>query len=323
MLGVIAGGSVVGGLFPRPAAVASEIVRIGLPTSDHYAPIYIAREKGYFTQTNLQIEFKSFVAGGPVVEGLASRSMDIGFLGTPGLIAVGRKFPLTGIMGIAMEGSGIIVKRGGIENFEGLAGKAVGLPARGSIAHLLLLRALTNANVDPSRVRIVEISDPEGLRLGLLRGEVDAAVIWEPWVLQYEQSSELRRLAISQELWPQHQCDLMWVGNAYLKQRPDVVKAVIDAVLRAMLTIEQDPSGTAGILAGILKVPVEIETQSMRRQRFSHVLQQQNISDQYALLAKVGIIKPDDVPSWDRLVDAEMYAYANQRWEALKQGRAG
>jgi NitT/TauT family transport system substrate-binding protein len=317
LLAGIAGTSIAAASVIR--ARASETVRIGFPISDHYAPVYIAKEKGYFPEAGLQVDFKNFVAGGPVVEGLASRSMDIGFLGTPGLIAVGRKFPITSIMGIAQEGSGLIVKRGGIEKVEQLADKAVGLPARGSIAHLLLLRALTNANVDPARVRIVEISDPEGLRLGLLRGEIDAAAIWEPWVSQYEQSSELRRLIISQELWPGHQCDLMWVSNPYLKQRPEVVKTVIDVILKGMRTIEQDPKGAAEMLARTLKVPLEIEPQSMGRQKFSHVLQQQNIADQYALLAKVGILKPDDIPSWDRLVDAEMYAYASQRWEAMKK----
>jgi hypothetical protein len=97
------------------------------------------------------------------------------------------------------------------------------------------------------------------------------------------------------------------------------VKTVIDVILKGMRTIEQDPKGAAEILARTLKVPLEIEPQSMGRQKFSHVLQQQNIADQYALLAKVGILKPDDIPSWDRLVDAEMYAYANQRWEAMKK----
>lgn len=322
-LGAVAGTSVAGRFSSQPAAAANELLRIGLPTSDHYAPIYVAKEKGYFTQAGLQVEFKTFLAGGPVVEGLTSQSMDIGFLGTPGVIAVGRKFPLTSVMGIALEGSGIIVKRGGVDSFEGLAGKSVGLPARGSIAHLLLLRALTSANVDPGRVRVVEMSDPEGLRLGLLRGEVDAAVIWEPWVTQYEQSSELRRLALSHDLWPHHQCDFMWVGSTFLRQRPDVVKAVIDVILRGMLAIQQDFNGAAEILSGTLKVPAAIEPQSMHRQEFTHVLQQQNIADQYALLTKVGILKAEDVPPWERLVDADMYAYASQRWEAIKQGRAG
>jgi NitT/TauT family transport system substrate-binding protein len=319
-LGAAVGTPLASRLFVRPASAAGETVRVGFPLSDHYAPVYVAKEKGFFADAGLQIEFKNFVTGGPVVEGLASQSMDIGFLGTPGVIAVARKFPLTSVMGIALEGSGIVVKRSGIESIHALVGKSVGLPARGSIAHLLLLRALTNANIDPDRIRIVEIGDLEGLRLGLLRGEIDAAAIWEPWVSQYEQSSELRRLALSHDIWPHHQCDFMWVGTAFLKQHPDAVKAVIDAVLKGMLEIQKNFDGSAKVLSTALKMPAEIEPLSMHRQEFTHVLQKENLGDQYALLRQVGIVKADDVPPWERLVDTEMYAYANQRWNSLKRG---
>ena len=61
----------------------------------------------------------------------------------------------------------------------------------------------------------------------------------------------------------------------------------------------------------------------MQRQQYTHKLQQQNISDQYALLTKVGIVKENEVPAWDRLVDPGMYAYANERWDAIQKGRAG
>lgn len=321
-LGGVAGTTVAGHFFSGPAS-AAEPVRVGFPTSDHYAPVFVAKDKGFFDKAGLAVEYKPFTTSVPIIEGLASQSMDIGFLGTPGIISVSRKFPLTGVMGIALEGSGIVVKQGGIQRFEELAGRSVALPARGSIAHLLLLRALTNANVDPTRVRIVEIGDPEGLRLGLLRGEVDAVAVWEPWVSQFEQTPELKRLALSHDIWPDHQCDLMWVNTNFLKQRPDTVKAVIDAVLRGMHAIQQDFAGATNTVSTALKVPATVEQNSMRRQQYTHTLQRQNIGDQYALLTKVGIVKENEVPAWDRLVDPGMYAYANERWDAIQKGRAG
>src|SRR3974390_2509807 len=82
-LAAAAGTPVAGRLLVRSACAAAETVLIGFPLSDHYAPVYVAKEKGFFADAGLQVEFKNFVTGGPVVEGLASQSMDIGFIGTP------------------------------------------------------------------------------------------------------------------------------------------------------------------------------------------------------------------------------------------------
>lgn len=323
LLGGAASVMVAGKYYIGPAAAAGEPVRLGFPNSDHYAPIFVAQEKGYFKQAGLQVDIKPFQTGGPVVEGLVSNSMDIGFLSTPGLISVARNFALTGTMGIALEGSGIVVKKGGIQHFEELAGRKVALPARGSIAHVLLLRALTNAKVDPSSVHLVEMGDPQGLRLGLIRGEVDAVSVWEPWVSFLEQSQELQRLALSHDIWPNHQCDVMWVGNKFLKERPDSVKAVIDAIVLGMDEIHHNFTHSSDSVAAKLKVSPELEQSSMHRQQFTHMLQKQNLNDQYALLAKVGIVKQESIPSWERLVDPHMYAYALQKGEAVGKRKAG
>ena len=299
------------------SAKAAETVRIGYPTSDHYAPVFLARQRQYFERAGLNVEYKAFATGGPVIEGLTSRSLDVGFMGTPGIISVARGFAMTGVMGMALEGSGLLARKDGVEKIQDLAGKRVGMPAKGSIAHLLLLRALTRANVDPGSVRIVEIRDVDGIRVGLQRGEIDAAAIWEPWVYQLEQSQGIKRLALSHDIWPSHQCDLMWVGNTFLKERPDSVKAVIDGVLQGMQYIRQNFASSADTVASALGVAKNIESHSMERQQFTHLLQQENITDQYQLLAKLSIVKESEIPAWGRLVNEPMYEYAKTKWRAV------
>ena len=304
----------------RPARSA-ENVRIGFPTSDHYAPIFVAREKRFFEKAGLNVDYKAFPTGGPVIEGLTSRSLDIGFVGTPGLLSTARGFAITGVMGMALEGSGLLTRTDGVKKVEELAGKRVGMPARGSIAHLLLLRALTNAKVDPNSVRIIEIRDADGIRVGLQRGEIDAAAIWEPWVYQLEQAQGIRKLALSSDIWPQHQCDLMWVNNSFLKERPDVVRAVVDGLLQGMQTVTREFGDSAGTVSKALGIQPSIGAASMQRQKFTHVLQRDNIRDQYRLLASLSIVKEAEIPAWERLVDQGMYEHANKRWDAMTKAR--
>ncbi|MGH8736863.1 MAG: ABC transporter substrate-binding protein [Burkholderiales bacterium] len=300
-------------------ARASETVRIGMPTSDHYSPAFVAKANGFFEKAGLQMEFKTFPTGGPVIEGLTSRSLDIGLLGTPGIISVARNFAMTSTMGIALEGSGLLVRDGGAKKIADLAGARVGLPARGSIAHLLLLRALTRSNIDQSSVKIVEIRDVQAMSIGLQRGEIDAVAIWEPWVYQLEQVKGIRKLALSHDIWPNHQCDFMWVGTAFLKERPDVVKRVMDGLLEGMRSLGRDLPASVNTVSAALHVPANVESHAMRRQQFTHVLQRENIQDQYRLLANLNIVKDKEIPSWDRLVDPAMYEYANKRWAMLEK----
>jgi len=314
---VLATGAAAQTLSWSKSARAAETVRIGYPTSDHYAPVFVARQRKFFESAGLNVEYKAFATGGPVIEGLTSKSLDIGFMGTPGIISVARGFAMTAVMGMALEGSGLLTRQDGVQSIAQLAGKRVGMPAKGSIAHLLLLRALTNANIDPNSVRIIEIRDADGIRVGLQRGEIDAAAIWEPWVYQLEQAQGIKRLALSHDVWPSHQCDLMWVGTSFLKERPEIVKVVIDGVLQGMHYVGQNFPQSSDTVADALGVAKNIESHSMERQTFTHVLQRDNIGDQYQLLAKLNIVKESEIPAWGRLVNEPMYDYAKAKWQSV------
>src|SRR5262249_51132923 len=286
---------------PRRASAQARI-RMGFITSDHYSPCYVARDKRWFEEAGIQPDGKSLVAGAPLVEGLASKNLDMGWMGTPGMIAVARGFAVKSVMGVALEGSGVLAARPEIKRIEDLKGKTVGVPVKGSIAHILIWKALKNAKVELTTVRIVEIPDPQGLKISLQRGEIDAISIWEPWATQLELEKVGHVLGLSRKIWPQHQCDFMWVSSAFLEQHPDQVKKSIDAVLRGMHFIGRDFEGSATLVSQALKVPVEVERVAMQRQVFTPILQRENIRDQYEFMTEVGILKGDPRPPLDRLV---------------------
>lgn len=315
-LGAATAASVLGQ--PHHASAQSR-VRMGLITSDHYSPCYVARDKHWFEEVGIQPETKILVAGGPLVEGLVSKNLDLGWMGPPGLIASARGFPLKSVVGIALEGSGVLAAKPEIRKIEDLRGKIVGTPVKGSIAHILLWKALKNANVELSSVRILEVPDPQGLKISLQRGEIDAVTIWEPWATQLELEKVGRILGLSRDIWPNHQCDYMWVSTAFLEQNPEVVQKAIDAVLRGMHFIARDFEGAATLVSQALKVPVEVERVAMRRQVFTPILQRENIKDQYEFMVEVGMLKREQVPAWDRLVDPGMYSYALKRWDEIRR----
>ncbi|MGH9651548.1 MAG: ABC transporter substrate-binding protein, partial [Terriglobales bacterium] len=140
-----------------------------------------------------------------------------------------------------------------------------------------------------------------------------------PWATQLELEKVGRLIGLSRDIWPNHQCDFMWVTTAFLEQHPELVKKGIDAVLRGMQFIGRDFQGAATLVSQALKVPVEVERVAMQRQVFTPVLQRDNIRDQQEFMVEVGMLKREQLPAWERLVDVAMYDYALKRWDEIRK----
>ena len=86
-----------------------------------------------------------------------------------------------------------------------------------------------------------------------------------------------------------------------------------------MQFIAHDFQGAATLVSQALKVSVEVERVAMQRQVFTPVLQRDNIRDQYEFMVEVGMLKREQLPPWERLVDTTMYDYALKRWDEIRK----
>src|SRR5581483_55284 len=206
--------------------------RIGVIPSDHYAALYAGLERKTFEEAGFAPEIKVFPGGPPMMEAFVAGQLDVGYVGPPGRIAVSRGLPVRVVTGIAREGSSVI-SRPEIKSLHDLVGKRVAVPVRGTIAHILLLVALDRAKIDPKDVSVIEIRDPDGLRLALERGDVQAVSVWEPWAAQLEAAKAGHMLAEGGRVWPGYQCDSLVVANTMLARKKDEVRRVIAAHVKA------------------------------------------------------------------------------------------
>lgn len=62
-------------------AEAADKVRIGLLKLSSAAPLYLAKERGYFEQDGIEADFKFFDAAVPIAVAAVSGDIDIGFTG--------------------------------------------------------------------------------------------------------------------------------------------------------------------------------------------------------------------------------------------------
>ena len=164
---------------------ATRVVRVGyLSTDMHQLAYYVAREKGFFTQEGLDVrEVGAFSAGPEEMSAFSAGQLDMGYVGAAPAIT----FASQGMADIKIVaqantiGSSIVVRPGlDIADVNGLKGRTVAIPGVSTMQDFILHKALDEAGVDPAEVNIIVVKPPDMIA-SLASGQIDAAVVWEPY----------------------------------------------------------------------------------------------------------------------------------------------
>src|SRR5262245_45792069 len=163
-------------------ASAQTTVRIGLAVSNYgpYAPVYIADELGYYKENGVKVEVTAYRGGGAAQEALAAGAADIINFFPPGValaVKKGIKEKIVGIGSATPNGWHIVVlSNSPYQAVKDLAGKKVGVTAKGSTTDFFALWAANRAGV---QVETIPVGAP-ALIPTLKSGQIDAAVLNSP-----------------------------------------------------------------------------------------------------------------------------------------------
>lgn len=173
---------------------APATVRVAHVSSTLFSPLYVAHEKGYFTEQGLTVELEAVKSGQDAVPLLASGRLDAlaaGFsAGMFNAADAGMEFQVVGSMGIntgdpehsptALLGAQKAIDDGSVTQVAQLRGKriaAAGGP--GATGGFLVASILAPAGLTLKDVEIVNIATPD-MPNALSTGAVDAALISAP-----------------------------------------------------------------------------------------------------------------------------------------------
>lgn len=176
-------------------AAKLELRAVELPIT-YSAVTHIAYAKGFVEEEGLDYRVISVPAGPDLISALragGTRSADVGSIAvTPTIVMIGAgDHPVTLATGIesnvrvqlvTFSGSGIT------ENPSTLKGKSVGFVGS-TVGEIYLSRLLEKAGMAEDDVRAVN-GRPADLKALLLRGDLDAAVLWDPFVSQAEREGK-------------------------------------------------------------------------------------------------------------------------------------
>ncbi|NNU83213.1 aliphatic sulfonate ABC transporter substrate-binding protein [Geobacillus sp. BMUD] len=249
------------------------------------------KEKGYLEKQlqkhGVQVKWFEFQSGPPLLEALNSGQIDIGYVGgAPAILAQAN--PHSQLAYIAYEpevARAIIVpKTSSIHTVADLKGKKVAF-GKGSSAHYTLLTALETAGLTLNDITPVYLQPAEA-RTAFERGDVDAWVIWDPFLADAEVNGGARILIDANRLPKQY--GFIVARNQYVKQYANVAKTVIDQLNHVHQEIHSSPDEAAKLLAKETKIDAAVWKRTLSRRGYGVfpltkevIAAQQRIADQF------------------------------------------
>ncbi len=264
----------------------------------HHLALWVALEKGFFQQEDVEVEIAGIFRAGPeVMSAFIAGALDMAYVGeAPTTFAAANGTADVKIIAqVNTEGSALVVSSGqeAIKRVSDLKGKTVGVPGHATVQDFLMKKALVQAGIEPSSVNILIMKPPEMIN-ALRTGQIDAFIAWEPYPAKAFESGVGRNLATSNDIWANHPCCVLVTDSAYLKSDPEKVKKVLRAHVRATRYIGDHPEEAVRIgvkYTGMDEASVRRALQSVT---YTYVPSVEGEMEYVRFLSDLGYITVDD-----------------------------
>ena len=230
---------------PPPAAPGP--LRIGYSDWPGWIAWQVAIEQGFFERLGVNVRF-TWLEYVPSIEAFSEGQVDaVCMTNGDALVAGSSGAPSVGIViNDYSNGNDMVVARPGISRVAELRGKRIGVEI-GFVDHLLLMEALSSAQVRESDVSIVNAKTHETPEL-LAAGSVDAIAAWQPHSGRALELVKDSRAVFTSADVPGLIYDMLFVARSSLEARRDDWIKVVRAWFM-VVDFVADPSHEAEALA--------------------------------------------------------------------------
>lgn len=247
--------------FPATAAWAADSMRIGvLPVVDTL-PLWVAKERGYFTESGIDAELLSFDSALERDAALQAGKLEGYFgdlLNTVLLIRSGHPIRVATVAyhtDVRQRMFGVALQPGSkIERSDQLADQTIGI-SRSTVIEFLLDRMLIGSGVSASAVQRQDVKKiPIRMQL-LLSGQMPAALLPEPLL-------SLAELKGAQVILDDRRLDMtetvIALKHPWVDAGIELLKRFLSAYGKAVETIRREPETTTDILVRHCRLPNEL-----------------------------------------------------------------
>ncbi len=197
--------------------------------------------------SDIGVKYTAFNAGPAEVEALFAGDIDIGYIGpVPAVSANVKSRGDVAILTGATKGGAVLVKKQGsdISSVTDLSGKVVAIPQLGNTQHLSLLHLMKENNLqsvtEGGDVTVSAVANADVSNM-MERGDIDAALVPEPWGATLEsQGAEL--VLDYDQIYMQGQYDVavVVVRKEFMEANPELVQKFLEQHEAATKKINED-----------------------------------------------------------------------------------
>lgn len=236
-----------------------KIVRIGY---QKYGSFNVVKARHAFdnqlAERGIKVDWILFPAGPQLLEAMNAGAIDLGHSGeAPPIFAQAANNPFVYVGNQRPDPSGeaiLVAEKSPIQTVADLKGKKIALN-KGSNVHYLLVRALEKAGLKYSDIHPVYLP-PADARAAFDSGNVDAWVIWDPFLTVARVATKARTLVDGAGLVANRE---FFLGNRkFVEANPDVIADLTKAVDGTSAWAKQQPRAVAELLSH--EVGIDVDT---------------------------------------------------------------
>ncbi len=237
---------------PAEEKVDDYTVKLGYYGCDHMLAAAVARDADIYEELGLKVES---IGGGNVPEAMAAGQMDVGYIGTEGLVRAKEKgSPIFVAANNHLGGSYYIVGSSKFKSAKELVGKRFGVPADAHKTDSYWVRIAANAGIpaDPAKYEAVEIGGSDAL-IAIKTGKLDGFVDCDPWGSVAEVEGDYAKILQAVSKLPTTgdwgNCCCYSMNEKFATEHPELAKKMILAHSKAIQYIYTNPLESAKIFA--------------------------------------------------------------------------
>ena len=265
------------------------------------APLYIAQEKGFFADENLEVE-QVTVDAAHVAEAVGSDQVDVG-MGLIGkmLQPLENGLPIKFTTGVHTGCIKLLVPAdSGISKVTDLKGKNIGVPGLADAGTVVTKRSLHAAGIDASESSsevTFTVFSRNDLAQALENGAVDAIVLGDPQASITQKQYGLNALidTASDPEYKDEYCCAAFVTNKLAAENPEAAAAFTRAVQKASQWVQENPDEAAKIIVEKKYVSGEVDFNASVLKTYNYKPSVQGGYDALKLgaqqLTEIGILK--------------------------------
>lgn len=321
--------------FLAPGSASAEDLKfaasaIGRPPIFSNTFVDVGEAKGYWKKAGLDMTFRWFQRGTDTAKAVVTGDVQVGYTATPpavNLIASGA--PVVVIAGMPNQDWLVASDDPGVKGCKDLKGQTVAADGINNARYLYIQSALASCGLQLTDVKLIDLANAPLVKAGIA-GQVHTGVFHVDELAQVEFKTKKKWKMI--DVPPSikaglHYASILASKKAIAENREGVVRFLAGWIMTQKLMSSASAADTkdfAKIAANASQIDVEVAENAIKTYHGINYwvnndgLGQKQYMSQVDDLVKVGLMKAENKPSFDKIVDKSLYAEAMKRVQAMK-----